>query len=105
MIFDNEYGTFQKKFQCGALENISGDMRMLSDLQLVYMVPRNSTQFRQLLNINTMKFQASLQNYLLSVCMYARLTCAWQYFGTLIFELFFEIIRFYVDNIIFLFLC
>ena len=35
----------------------------------------------------------------------SRLTCAWQYFGTLIFELFFEIIRFYVDNINFLFLC
>ena len=34
-----------------------------------------------------------------------RLTCAWQYFGTLIFELFFEIIWFYVDNINFLFLC
>ena len=33
----------------------------------------------------------------------ARLTCAWQYFGTLIFELFFEIIRFYVDNIFFFF--
>ena len=31
----------------------SGDMPMLSDLQLVYMVPRNSTQ---LLNINTTKF-------------------------------------------------
>ena len=31
-----------------------GDMHMLSDLQLVYMVPRNSTQ---LLNINTTKFQ------------------------------------------------
>ena len=29
-------------------------MLMLSDLQLVYMVPRNSTQ---LLNINTTKFQ------------------------------------------------
>ena len=29
-------------------------MRMLSDLQLVYMVPRNSTQ---LLNIYTTKFQ------------------------------------------------
>ena len=28
-----------------------------------------------------------------------RLACAWQYFGTLIFELFFEIIRFYMDNI------
>ena len=36
-----------------SLENTSGDMRMLSDLQLVYMVPRNSTQ---LLNINTPKF-------------------------------------------------
>ena len=32
----------------------SGDMPMLSDLQLVYMVPRNSTQ---LLKINTTKFQ------------------------------------------------
>ena len=31
-----------------------GDMPMLSDLQLVYMVPRNSTQ---MLNINTTKFQ------------------------------------------------
>ena len=37
-----------------ALENTSGDMPKLSDLQLVYMVPRNSTQ---LLNINTTKFQ------------------------------------------------
>ena len=37
-----------------ALENTSGDMRMLSDLQLIYMVSRNSTQ---LLNINTTKFQ------------------------------------------------
>ena len=45
---------FPKKFNAGALENTSGDMRMLSDLQLVYMVPRNSTQ---LLNINTTKFQ------------------------------------------------
>ena len=36
------------------IENTSGDMRMLSDLQLVYMVPRNSTQ---LLNINATKFQ------------------------------------------------
>ena len=35
----------------------------------------------------------------------ARLTCAWQYFGTLIFELFFEIIRPSVDKINFLFLC
>ena len=32
----------------------SGDMPMLSDLQLVYMGPRNSTQ---LLKINTTKFQ------------------------------------------------
>ena len=47
---------FQKKLMRGiaALENTSGDMRMLLDLQLVYMVPRNSTQ---LLNINTTKFQ------------------------------------------------
>ena len=45
---------FPKKFKSGALENTSGDIPMLSDLQLVYMVPRNSTQ---LLNINTTKFQ------------------------------------------------
>ena len=48
---------FKKIFNAGALENNSGDMRMLSDLQLVYklyMVPRNSTQ---LLNINTTKFR------------------------------------------------
>ena len=32
----------------------SGDMPMLSDLQLVYTVPRNATQ---LLKINTTKFQ------------------------------------------------
>ena len=36
---------------------------------------------------------------------HTRLTCAWQYFGTLIFELFFEIIRSSVDKINFLFLC
>ena len=42
---------FPKKLK----ENTSDNMRMLSDLQLVYvMVPRNSTQ---LLNINTTKFQ------------------------------------------------
>ena len=35
-------------------DSLSGDMPMLSDLQLVYMVPRNSTQ---LLKINTTKFQ------------------------------------------------
>ena len=42
------------KISLRALENTTGDMRMLSDLQLVYMVPRNSIQ---LLNINTTKFQ------------------------------------------------
>ena len=36
------------------MKNTSGDMPMLSDLQLVFMKPRNSTQ---LLNINTTKFQ------------------------------------------------
>ena len=36
------------------MEITSGDMPMLSDLQLVYMVSRNSTQ---LLKINTTKFQ------------------------------------------------
>ena len=41
---------FPKKILCRALENTSGDMLMLSDLQLVYMVPRKATQ---LLNINT----------------------------------------------------
>ena len=54
-----------KKNLMRALENTSGDVRMLSDLQLVYMVPRNSTQ---LLNINTIKFQverASQSNGLL----------------------------------------
>ena len=47
---------FKKNFNVNtmSLENTSGDMLMLSDLQLVYMVPRNSTQ---LLNINTTKFQ------------------------------------------------
>ena len=40
-----------------------------------------------------------------SILETARLTCAWQYFGTLIFELFFEIIRSSVDKINFLFLC
>ena len=37
--------------------------------------------------------------------MIGRLTCARQYFGTLIFELFFEIIRPYVNKINFSFLC
>ena len=46
---------FKKNFNADhSLENTSGDMRMLSDLQLVYMVSRNSTQF---LSINTTKFQ------------------------------------------------
>ena len=36
---------------------------------------------------------------------FCRLTRAWQYFGTLTFELFLEILRTYVDKIIFLFLC
>ena len=46
---------FQKFFNAGhCMENTSGDLPMLSDLQLVYMVPRNSTK---LLNINTTKFQ------------------------------------------------
>ena len=31
--------------------------------------------------------------------MAARLTLVWQYFGTLIWELFLEIIRSYVDNL------
>ena len=46
------------------MENTSGGMRMLSDLQLVYMVSRNSTQ---LLNINTTKFQVE--------CAGARAAC------------------------------
>ena len=44
----------QKKIMQGT----SDDMHMLSDLQLVYIVPRNSTQ---LLNINTTKFQVELE--------------------------------------------
>ena len=45
-----------KKYYYAHLENTSGDMRMPSDLQLVYVVLRNSTQ---LLNINTTKIQLS----------------------------------------------
>ena len=47
---------FPKKFNARHWTTLqsSGDMRMLSDLQLVYMVPGNCTQ---LLNINTTKFQ------------------------------------------------
>ena len=41
------------------LENTSGDMRMPSDLQLVYVVLRNSTQ---LLNINTTKIQVERES-------------------------------------------
>ena len=65
-------GTFPKKFICGALENTSGDMRMLSDLQLVYMVPRNSTQ---LLNINTTKFQMERDRASLIYCMEYQIIC------------------------------
>ena len=43
-----------KKNYYAHLENTSGDMRMPSDLQLVYVVLRNLTQ---LLNINTTKIQ------------------------------------------------
>ena len=47
---------FKKKFNADHWRTLQpeGDMRMLSDLQLVYIVPGNSTQ---LLNINTTKFQ------------------------------------------------
>ena len=45
---------FKKKLMRIIAENTSGDMPMHSDLQMVYMVPKNSTQ---LLNINTTKFQ------------------------------------------------
>ena len=44
---------FPKQFNAGHWRALQA-MRMLSDLQLVYMVPRNSIQ---LLNINTTKFQ------------------------------------------------
>ena len=61
---------YQKKF------NTSGDMRMLSDFLLIYMVSRNSPQ---LLNINTPKFQVERE----PVYLYAvRLAPMWQYFGT-----------------------
>ena len=48
----------------------SGDMPMLSDLQLVYMGPRNSTQ---LLKINTTKFQVEREpvyNILINLTSY-----------------------------------
>ena len=52
---------FQRNFNAGHWRTLqpSGDMPMLSDLQLVYMVPRNSTQ---LLNINTTKFQVERES-------------------------------------------
>ena len=45
----------------------SGDMPMLSDLQLVYMVPRNSTE---LLKINTTKFQVEREPVYLSATFF-----------------------------------
>ena len=49
------------------MENTSGDMHMLLDLQLVYMVSRN---FTQLLNINTTKLQVEREPvYLLTILM------------------------------------
>ena len=48
-----------KKNYYAHLENTSGDMRMPSDLQLVYVVLRNSTQ---LLNINTTKIQVECES-------------------------------------------
>ena len=48
-----------KKNYYAHLENTSGDMRMPSDLQLVYVVLRNSTQ---LLNINTTKIQVERES-------------------------------------------
>ena len=50
------------------LENTSGDMRMPSDLQLVYVVLRNSTQ---LVNINTTKIQVERESvYSIAVTLY-----------------------------------
>ena len=48
-----------KKNYYAHLENTSGDMRMPSDLQLVYVVLRNLTQ---LLNINTTKIQVERES-------------------------------------------
>ena len=57
-----------KKNYYAHLENTSGDMRMPSDLQLVYVVLRNSTQ---LLNINTTKIQVERQSvYSIAVTLY-----------------------------------
>ena len=52
--FDKEDGTLQNFSKYAHMEKTSDDMRMPSNLQLVYMVPKN---FTQLLNINTTKFQ------------------------------------------------
>ena len=50
------------------MENTSGDMRMPSDLQLVYVVLRNSSQ---LLNINTTKIQVERESvYSIAVTLY-----------------------------------
>ena len=57
-----------KKNYYAHLENTSGDMRMPSDLQLVYVVLRNSTQ---LLNINTTKIQVEHESvYSIAVTLY-----------------------------------
>ena len=57
LLMNNEDGTFLKKLICAFGEH-SGDIRMPSDLQLVYMVPKNSIQ---LLNINTTKSQVACE--------------------------------------------
>ena len=57
-----------KKNYYAHLENTSGDMRMPSDLQLVYVVLRNSSQ---LLNINTAKIQVERESvYSIAVTLY-----------------------------------
>ena len=57
-----------KKNYYAHLENTSGDMRMPSDLQLVYVVLRNSTR---LLNINTTKIQVERESvYSIAVTLY-----------------------------------
>ena len=48
---------------------------------------------------NCMARKISKKSRLYKFNNFCRLTCAWQYFGTLIFELFFEIIRSYVNKI------
>ena len=50
---------------------------MLSDLQLVYMVPRNSTQ---LLNINTTKFQVEREPvYIICNCFFLTIMTTHRY--------------------------